>query len=534
MKYSYPESSSGQASIVSIDAELVPIVTGALKRFLLPFVWETPADYRRGYNAIAALLAQMPNNYIERLVRASEFTARLLNTSLNGQQYTVENGEVVPPIGLVPDFGTTEPNAMRAHLGRLWHLAENAHTGVTFGVGAGVTGAPALTEDLSWASRILAVQGTTDTGWFTPDEPVTLKRLLEAARLNSEGDRTIVRNAGQAAKDAVDTGANVTDALGDYLQAAADLGTDGGVIAVSAFNTAALLGVLTRINYALNGNPALLSTAPPPLSFALAGDELVTSTNNLLTVLKGLNDASAELQTLVSGINTAIATANTRLLAIQGATEEAADATRDTSSAIGLLGPGPGPNLPALAYLALIADSTERSADCCEGQGGGGNETPAPEPSLSGCSSDLIPTGTDVKFALDFSAVGQLAGPDMVSTANQVQIDMDPAGPGSVIKVAAGIARLAFVLERASEDTAIYGVDVNPFVGEDTVANLPQPTIANQFPASNCVVGLFRAVDFSNDPVFYRVLVTRVVDGNTTPYEGLQPKLTAFVVEAEV
>lgn len=60
-------------------------------------------------------------------------------------------------------------------------------------------------------------------------------------------------------------------------------------------------------------------------------------------------------------------------------------------NSIGVRGTSPT-NLSALAYLALIADSTERSADCCEenSQPGGGGENPPPGPSFS-CGLESTP-----------------------------------------------------------------------------------------------------------------------------------------------
>lgn len=295
MKYIFPVNYGENCILVPIDSTLVPLISGALNKFLTPAVWQTRIDYELGYNAIAEVLAAMGKNCLVDLVEGQNRIYRLLDTALNGTAYTEADGDISPMIPAVPPASTDEPNAIRAHIGRLWHLAENAHTGQPYPAGAGVEGAPALPANLSWAARLLAVQGVTDAGWLLPDEPVTLKRLLEAGRINSPGDKTSIKDAIQTITGTVSAGGTIADAIGDYLSIAADAGTDGGVIAVQLATSAALLGTLQRINKALNGAP-IPDLDTPSLLFVLRGNNVISTENNMLSRLAaGLFVQSADL-----------------------------------------------------------------------------------------------------------------------------------------------------------------------------------------------------------------------------------------------
>lgn len=286
MKYTFPADKYGTNTLlVPIDEALIPLIAGRLGIFFLQSYWKTSEDYELGYNAFAELLANMSGNTLNELIEAVNRLYRLHDTALNGVQYAELAGEISPPIPSVPPASVTAANAMRAHIGRLWTLAENAHSGATFSAGAGIEGAPALPVDLAWAQRLLALQGVTGGFLGIGEQPVQLKDLLKQNRLNTQGDKTSLTDAIQTVTSTVNAGGTLADAIGEYLGTAAELGTDGGVIAVQLASTAALLLQLQRINVALNGNP-LVSTGTPSLLFALRGDELITSDNNILSQLK--------------------------------------------------------------------------------------------------------------------------------------------------------------------------------------------------------------------------------------------------------
>lgn len=275
MKYTFPIERYGQECILlPVDKSLVPLISGALNKFFDEYVWETRIDYQLGYNAFAEVLSNMANECLTELVESNRQIYRLLDTALNGTQYAVADGTVTPPIPPVPPASTSEGNAMRAHIGRLWSLAENAHTGATFSEGAGIEGGAELPASLSWAARLLAIQGETPGGWFgIGAKPVQLLDILKASRLNTEEDRSAVSQALGNLDDALDVGTDLGTFLQGLLAGAADLGTDGGVIITQLVTAAATARLLQRVNQALDGGEIIVPSGPD---------------NNVLTLLANL------------------------------------------------------------------------------------------------------------------------------------------------------------------------------------------------------------------------------------------------------
>lgn len=294
--------------LVEIEAEYIPLLFSALEKYHNRYFWVSDGDYSAGLQGILRLERALLTNMSESIVTELQRIYRLIDTSFNGTQYTATPaGEGLPPtitpaLTPVPPASTDEANAMRAHLGRLWQLGENAATGEAWPAGAGVEGSAELPASLSWAQRLLSVQGVRDTGWITPDQPVTLKMLLEANRINSTQDKDTIRNATTTLSDVVTAGGSIADAIGDFLTAAADAGTDGGVIAVQLATSAALLLQLQRINVAINDNP-VLPDGTPSLLFALRGDNVISSSNNVMSLLDtGLSNISSRIGPAVGGL----------------------------------------------------------------------------------------------------------------------------------------------------------------------------------------------------------------------------------------
>lgn len=286
-KYVFPDATYGQkCTLVAVDTALVPIVTGALSFLLEQYPWQTRQDYEKGYNAISEVIKDMANNCMQEFVESNRQIYRLLDTVFNGRQYiSLEDGTISPPIAAVPDASTNEANAMRAHIGRLWHLAENAATAAEFAAGSGIEGAAALTEDLSWAKRILAVQGETGGFLGIGEVPVQLKDLLKASRINTPKDKENIGSALDTFSDAISIGDNIKDAITDFLGGAAELGTDGGVIAVQLAVGAAQVQLLRRLIRAVDG-AEILTPPTDNLLFALRGDTPATSDRNALDYLR--------------------------------------------------------------------------------------------------------------------------------------------------------------------------------------------------------------------------------------------------------
>ena len=412
MKYEIAAGSLGQnAVLVAIDEALIPIVAGRLNTLLQSGVWNTRDDYERGYNAVGELLSQMANNYLERIVTATEYTARVLDTSLNGTPYTVGEGGAVTPFPPVPPVSTDAPNAARAHLGRLWRIAENAHTGATSAAGAGVEGSPELPVELSWAARLLALQGTQGGFFGLGDAPVTLKDLLQAGRVNTPTDEGLIPDGIQEVLGTVQDTTGIGGILSQFFATAADVATDGGVVAtqlVTGVGTLAAIAAqtaaidtlnrqLSTLNVALFGFDSEGQEGPLPVVPGANGAlrPIVRTVGDVETVA-GLGEylvgrfgqtGSTSVQAALLAIGAALVsnpggeTAANLLAALGTATGGATEATLQAIlTAVGPITESPL-DVSVRGLLDGIQFQAQRQADCCEeGSGGGGapvNEQPA-------------------------------------------------------------------------------------------------------------------------------------------------------------
>lgn len=256
-----------------IDAALVPLISGALAKFQERGVWASAEDYEAGYNAFAELQAAMSGNTLRELITAVNQVYRLLDTSLNGTQYTADGDLVEPAIPAVPPASTNAANALRAHVGRLHQLAENAATGAAYAADSGIDGAAALDYAGSWRARLEAVQGEINDGWFgIGGQPARLADLVNALRIGSEGDTTRIT-------DAIDNIAG-DSLLAEGSQAANIFGVVKGLFTdvAGGVGEGAILGTLIASSLANAGMAGVLAGQLDRLVAALDGGGLVATT----------------------------------------------------------------------------------------------------------------------------------------------------------------------------------------------------------------------------------------------------------------
>jgi hypothetical protein len=137
--------------LLCVPVPLVPYFRRFFAQQQSPYIWKTRADFERAYPAFTAIEAQMTASCISNLVAEQQRLYRLLDTALNGTHYTVvpmgSEPVIVPELPAVPPASANATNSLRAHITRLWQLAENDVAGVTAGPGEGIAGAPALPDD---------------------------------------------------------------------------------------------------------------------------------------------------------------------------------------------------------------------------------------------------------------------------------------------------------------------------------------------------------------------------------------------------
>lgn len=275
----------GDCVLVPMRRGLVPFVAGALRMYEAKSYWATRDDYERAYNAFVELQMAMLNNCLTQLVEGQDRLYRLWDTALNGTQYAeTEPGIITPPIPAVPDASTSAPNALRAQVGRMSHIMENAATGATFSEGAGIEGAPALPEELSWSARLLAVQGETPGGIFgIGAKPVQFLDLLKAGRINDQSDKDKLKSAIDQVDSALDVGTDLGTFIKSFLDSAAELGTDGGAIATQLVIGAATNRALQRLIFSLDGGNPI--RPGDNVLRALRGDVEATADRNVIDAI---------------------------------------------------------------------------------------------------------------------------------------------------------------------------------------------------------------------------------------------------------
>jgi hypothetical protein len=267
MKYIFPENYGENCVLVPIDVALVPLVSGALNKFQEQYVWETLDDWRQGYNAFAELQAAMANNCLRDLIESNNRLYRLLDTALNGTQYSTmsnpadpERPIITPEIPAAPSaLAPSADGALRAQLARLWQLAENFQTGTEIDIPAidsGVT----LDFGNSLQARLEAVQGLINAGWFgIGGQPATLADLVAALRIGTPQDAAQIDTVLETLS-AASSSANIFTAVRGLLGDVVDAGLEGGALAViiaSSIANAGMMGTLAgqldRLIRALDG-----------------------------------------------------------------------------------------------------------------------------------------------------------------------------------------------------------------------------------------------------------------------------------------
>lgn len=356
MKYTFPANYGEDCIIVGIDKSLLPIIFGALRPLEHRFSWDTDEDYEQGYNAFAQLQAEMTGKCVSELVSSIDRLYRLLDTTFNGTQYTAGapdpvTGEqlVTPAIPAAPPASTNAENAMRAHVGRLWQLAENSVNGRVWPAGAGVTGSPALQDTEGVRAVLRAMQGIIDAGWFgIGGQRATIADMVSSVRLGSDSDKQQTLNALDTIVGA-GSSATIFNTVRSFFTDSADLGLEGGQIAVQL--VAAMGQIISN---------KLMSDQLERVIQTLGGAGLVAPDDNILMALRGQVPATAErniIDSLVAAITAGGSIdAAPIVAAIEAMRGEGPENTVKSvnESLWNIAGPAPGVSLTDLAALLQV------------------------------------------------------------------------------------------------------------------------------------------------------------------------------------
>jgi hypothetical protein len=207
--YVFPDLSNAPGALLCVPIPLIPYFRLFFTEMQSRSVWRTRDDWYRAYQSFAELEEQLMAGCMQQLIDEQRRLYRLWDTALNGTIYEIMPSVpestaapvITPPIPLVPPASTGETNALRAHVGRLWHLAENSVAGVTAPVDAGVTGAPALTDEQTVRKLLRRLTAGLDGGGDAPADNilVALRGTVQAGT-----DRNVIDAGGGSLSSLLD------------------------------------------------------------------------------------------------------------------------------------------------------------------------------------------------------------------------------------------------------------------------------------------------------------------------------------------
>lgn len=538
-KYTFPFATYGQNEIlVPIDAAMVPIVSGALEKYLTRYVWQTDEDYEAGYNAIAKVMAAMSGNTLAELIRIQTATYRLLDNAINGTTYSETAGVVSPAVPDVPSGGETVPNAIRANVQRLWQLGENAATSQPFADPA-INGMQALDAAGGWTARFNALQGVKDATWFGGGTPVTLSDLYTKQGIVSETDEGIINDAFEEVLGTVQDSTGIGQALATLFGSAVGVASDGGVMvallgaalasattaATTAIGLEATVAELRALNRRLTGSDAAGDPATPAELPTLAARVGTVATNTATTAARLYSDArrlsEAELSAEVSA----------RVFSILGRVGDPVDGftlnalAHRSSFLLSQVAPLAAGN-DVYSTLIAVNDNVRRSADCCEENSGGGGFEPVPpyQPGLCGDATLALTSS-----GLDFAPNGIAAEIGFGTSASSLVTVLPSGGPGGVPVVQAtdtGVI-LCFQLQKSPDDTGNYSLFVVAYQADGGTG--PAGTVFDLSGPGPFTLPMF--TEYEGEPVVYAFSANR--RNSTTDelesFAGPQPSLYADV-----
>lgn len=180
---------------------------------------------------------------MQQLIDEQQRLYRLLDSSLNGTQYSVAGDVISPELPAVPPASANAGNAMRAHISRIWQLAENDVAGVTAGPGESIIGSPALPDNLSTRATIRALQGIINPNWFGGGNPATLADVIAALKIGSGSKKTSLLDKLSQILAAGGNIASIFSLIEGLLADTVDASEEGAVIGILIASTMAQAAV---------------------------------------------------------------------------------------------------------------------------------------------------------------------------------------------------------------------------------------------------------------------------------------------------
>lgn len=284
--YTCPDLAEAPGALLCVPIPLIPFFRRFFSDMQRPYTWQTREDWYNGYQAFAALEESLMAGCLQDLVESNNRIYRLLDVALNGAGYiSTPNPEdperpiILPEIPATPQMQTTHFMAMRAQLARIHQLLENAATGAPYASESALDGTVGLDYLGSWRSRLEAMQGTINAGWFgIGGQPATIANVVESLRIGKSQDATKITDALDLLSAAANA-ASIFNVVKDLLTETVDTGLEG-----------ATLGTLIAASIASAAAQGMLINKLDRIIAAMDGGGLVAPTTNVIERLTNIDE----------------------------------------------------------------------------------------------------------------------------------------------------------------------------------------------------------------------------------------------------
>lgn len=135
MRYAFPEDyDPAHCVLVPVPLAFVPFLRLFFVQMQRRSSWTDEDSYRQGYQVAARIEVDMMSGCLEALVAANEQLYRMLDTSLNGTEYTSDLvGEEIVISPAIPIVPAAVSRSVHSRLERLEYLLDNAFNGAEHG-----------------------------------------------------------------------------------------------------------------------------------------------------------------------------------------------------------------------------------------------------------------------------------------------------------------------------------------------------------------------------------------------------------------
>jgi len=191
-KYTFPTLTDAPSALVCVPIPVIPFFRRFFSEMQQRNLWQTRDDWLRAYGTFSQIEADMMSGCLQELVESNNRIYRLLDTTLNGAEYTATpdglGGYTVAP-EIAPAPSASSPAelpayGLRPRLERLINLLDNLSTGQLYPEIGPALSAGALDDSIGLRATVRRVTAGLDGGGDVPPGD----NVLIALRGEAPGD----------------------------------------------------------------------------------------------------------------------------------------------------------------------------------------------------------------------------------------------------------------------------------------------------------------------------------------------------------